>query len=117
LKPSVYRVRLSTIVRADHDNRVLESLCYRVDRRRFSSSNGLLKPVVVIDVVPDEEDQRLAAGFLDMFAPVMGAICEPSFIFKDGISKDRLEAFFKEYERNMQRFYRKYFFIIKCDDG
>ena len=101
------RVRLSTIVRASRNSRVLAGLCYRVYWKLKESRDNVLEPVIIVDSVPTLEEQKVAATLtLDFLAypwiRTFIPICEPKFEFKKGISRNQLKEFFKEYSEYLK---------------
>ena len=94
-----YRVRLSTIVKADSSIAKQSQLCRRIRFKLRRSSSQTIKPIVVIDTVPSEEEQKVAGGFLDYFHIPFIHVLEPEFRFKNNIRKEQLAAFFKSYEQ------------------
>ncbi|RLI27586.1 hypothetical protein DRO58_04025 [Candidatus Bathyarchaeota archaeon] len=94
-----YRVRLSTIVKADSNVAKQSQLCRRIRFKLRRSSSQTIKPIVVIDTVPGEEEQKVAGGFLDYFHIPFIHVLEPEFKFKNNIRKEQLAAFFKSYKQ------------------
>ena len=96
-----YRVRLSTIVKACYDNGKLYELTRRIVGKMFRYNDEVIHPVVIIDIVPSTREQRLAGGFLDIFAHPLALVKEPEFIFKNNITREQLTAFFESYEKTL----------------
>ena len=95
-----YRIKLSTIVKADHDNSKRDYVCQYIRRKLLSDTDRTIKPIVIIDVVPNDSEQYVASGFLDFFAhPLTKAILKPTFKFKNGIKKESLSTFFENYKK------------------
>jgi len=93
-----YRIKLSTIVKADRDNLKRDYVCQYIKRKLFSDKDQTIKPIVIIDVVPDDYEQYVASGFLDFFAHLFAKeVLKPTFKFKNGIKKESLSVFFKNY--------------------
>jgi len=97
-----YRIKLSTIVKADRDNSKRDYVCQYIKRKLLSDKDQTIKPIVIIDVVPDDYEQYVASGFLDFFAhPFAKEVLKPTFKFKNGIKKERLSVFFENYKKTL----------------
>jgi len=95
-----YRIKLSTIVKADRDNSKRDYVCQYIRRKILSDKDRVIKPIVIIDVIPDEYEQYVASGFLDFFAhPFAKEVLKPDFKFKNGIKKEQLSVFFENYRK------------------
>lgn len=109
-----FRLRISKIVWACRDGRVMHKLSEEI-RRRQEEAGGIIKPVVVIDAVPDVSEQMVASMFLDLFASVPDRrLCRPEFVYEDGIEARDLWMFFSEYERRLKTFYSRFFRFVEC---
>ena len=93
-----YRIKLSTIVKADKDNSKRDYVCQYIKRKLLSDRERTIKPIIIIDVVPDDYEQYVASGFLDFFVhPFAKEVLKPIFKFKNGIKKESLSTFFENY--------------------
>ena len=95
------RVKLSTIVKADKNLEREKKLTYRISRAVRRSGDRTVKPIIVIDTVPNKDEQRVAGTFLDYFAVPHSLVIEPEFEFVKGIRREELKEFFRSYEKTL----------------
>ena len=101
-----YRLRLSTVLKADSDVEKQRQLCRRIQAKLRRSGSRTVKPILIIDVVPSKDEQRIAGAFLDYFNIPSIRVLEPEFVFKKGIRADQLTVFFEAYRQTLS-WYRK----------